>query len=208
MSKTLTEAQLARARPELINAIILTLGTPGSSDEKIIPISAVKTFLNTRNYGAAIPTDGPLPTHLLPLSISRHFDPQLLVSAFGWRELTIGEWLRHILDPKTTAINVEYDLARSAQWAERVLNAVARVWPSCGKDVQADIVSLLEDKTCIPTSAGIKVPGGAYFQSAHVFSDLPLVTFPSGTAIKGNLEKMLQSLGVRKHVDLQIVFNR
>lgn len=208
LQKTLTDAQMQRARTELINAAILVTGTTGSVDEKIVPISSIKTYLNTRSNGSAIPTDGPLPDHLLPLSISRHYDPQSLHSAFGWRELSISEWLRYVLDPHIISTDIEHDLTRSPQWAERVLQGLARVWSACSKDAHSEMTTLLSDKTCIPTSAGLKVPGDAYFQNAHVFPDLPLVTFPSGAAIKGNLEKTLQSLGVRKHVDLQIVFNR
>ncbi|KAI0701855.1 hypothetical protein BC835DRAFT_1435271 [Cytidiella melzeri] len=206
--KNLKETHLPLARKELIEAVILTIGVSGSADERIIPISSVKTFLNTRGHGSSIPTDGPLPPHLLPLGISRHFDPQALQSAFGWRELSIGEWLQFIVTPQTTASDAEHDMTQSPQWAERVLQALARAWPSCGKDAQTQIVALLQDKPCIPTSAGLNVPKDAYFQSAHVFPDLPLVALPSRAPIKGNMEKTLQSLGVRKHVDLQIVFNR
>ncbi len=35
-----------------------------------------------------------------------------------------------------------------------------------------------------------------------------LIQFSSNTPIKGQLEKVLTSLGVRKHVDLQLVFTR
>ncbi|KAI0083802.1 hypothetical protein BDY19DRAFT_975723 [Irpex rosettiformis] len=208
MYKTLSAAHVHAARKEILEATILTIGTPGSAEEKIIPLSSVQTFLNTRSHGSAIPTDGPLPTRLLPLSISRHFDPQALQSAFGWRELGIGEWLQFILDPQTTASHVEHDIVQCAPWAERVIQSLSRVWPSLSKDAQVDIVAQLRDKVCIPTSAGLRAPGDAYFQNAHVFPDLPLVAFPSGIAIKGSLEKTLQALGVRKHVDLQIVFNR
>lgn len=208
LQKTLTDAQAQRARTELINAAILATGSADKADEKIMPISSIQTYLNTRSSGSAIPTDGPLPDHLVPLAISRHFDPQSLHSAFGWRELSVTEWLRYMLDPQTVASDVEHDMIRSPQWAERVVHVLARIWPSCSRDAQTEIIALLQDKTCIPTAAGLKVPKEAYFQNAHVFPDLPLVTFPSGAMIRGNLEKTLQALGVRKHVELQIVFNR
>lgn len=35
-----------------------------------------------------------------------------------------------------------------------------------------------------------------------------IVAFPKGTAIKGAMEKLLVALGVRRHVELQLVFNR
>lgn len=201
-------AHLQRVRAELLNTAILVVGKLGSPEEKLIPLHTIKTFLNTRGLGGLIPTDGPLPEHLLPVSISQNFDPSNLGTAMAWRELSILEWLQHLLDEKVTAANAEHDPTRSAPFAERVLNILTRAWPSMSKGPMEAIVELLQQKTCIPTSMGLRTPQEAYFQTAHVFSDLPIVTFPSGTAVKGTLEKVLQTLGVRKHVDLQIVFNR
>ena len=195
-------------RTELVNAAILTVGTSGQADEKIIPISTIQSFLNVRSGGSLIPTDGPIPDHLLPLSISRELDPLAVRAAFGWREFTVGEWVQHITSPQVTSGNVEFDITRSPQWAERVLHVLTRAWPSCAQPTKDIIVALLKDKACIPTSAGLKTPSEAYFQNVHVFPDLPIVTLPSGTSVKGPLEKVLQGLGVRKHVELQIVFDR
>lgn len=207
LHKSGADGQVQRIRTELLDAAVLST-TTSDGTEKIITMGSIQSFLNTRSIGSLIPTDGPLPHHLLPVSISRHFDPQSLQSAFGWREFTIGEWLRHILGSEEISQNVEFDMTKSAAWAERVLNVLARAWPSSARGVQEDIIGLLKDKTCIPTSAGLKVPGEAYFQNAHVFPDLPLITLPSGSPVKGPIEKLLQALGVRKHVELQIVFNR
>lgn len=208
MYKVTTDGQIPRYRSELLDAAILTLGSAEGASEKIIPLSSIASFLNPRTIGSFIPVDGPLPAHLLPLSISRHFDPQSLIAAFGWRDYGIAEWIQHTLDPEVISSNVEFDLTRSPAWSERVLNVLARAWPSCGQRAQNEIIALLKDKACIPTSAGLKIPGNAYFQNVNLFPDLPLVTLPSGTAVKGFLEKVLQSLGVRKHVELQLVFNR
>ena len=96
----------------------------------------------------------------------------------------------------------------SPQWAERVLQVLARASQSLSRARQEEVAEILREHACIPTSAGLKKPAEAYFQNAHVFHDLPIVTLPSGAAVKGPLEKFLQAAGVRKHVDLQIVFNR
>ena len=191
-----------------MNTAILVIGKPGTPEEKLIPLNSVKTYLNVKGIGAVIPTDGPLPEHLLPVSISQHFDPSSLGSAMAWKELSIVEWLQHLLDEKITTVNAEFDPTRSAPFAERLLNILTRAWPSMSKGGMDAIVELLQPKACIPTTMGLRTPQEAYFQTAHVFSDLPIVTFPSGTSVKGTLEKVLVALGVRKHVDLQIVFNR
>lgn len=200
--------QIEQARGELLNAAVMIMGTPGSPDEKIISLSSIQTFTNHRGVGALIPLDGPLPTHLLPPSVSRHFDPQLLRAAFSWQEFMLPGWLQHILDPQVRAADVEHDVTLSPTWAERVLSVLTRAWPTSPKAVQHAVVDQLKDVPCVPSINGMKIPREAYFQNAHVFPDLPLVKLPSGAAIKGPLEKVLEALGVRKHVDLQIVFNR
>ena len=200
---------MRRARTtDLLNAAIVSLGTPGGPDEKIIPLSSIETYLNTRSMGSLIPTDGPLPPHLLPVGISRHFDPASLSATFVWKEFTIGDWIRHILDPAVLSASVEFDVTQNPQWAERVLHVLARAWPSCGRAVQEDVTRLLQARSCVPTTAGMRVPQEAYFQSVQLFPDLPHVALPSGQGVKGGLEKLLQALGVRKHVELQMVFNR
>lgn len=60
----------------------------------------------------------------------------------------------------------------------------------------------------MPTREGARMPGDAYLPSVVLFEDLPLVMLPSGTPIKGSLETLLLALGVRKHVELQMVFTR
>lgn len=198
--------QIERARGELLNASVMITGTPGGADEKIVPLNTVKTFVNNR--AGYIPLDGPLPSYLLPPSVSRHFDPQWLKAAFGWDEFHLPEWLRHILDPLVRSSDPEHDITLSAPWAERVLQVLTRAWPSSSKAVQQTVADLLKDVPCVPTITGMHVPNEAYFQNAHVFPDLPLVKLPSGAPVKGTLEKVLEALGVRRHVDLQIVFNR
>ncbi|KAH9934863.1 uncharacterized protein B0H18DRAFT_1114703 [Fomitopsis serialis] len=196
---------LARIRTELLNAAVLCVGEKGTAHERIVPMSSIQTFLNTRTMGA-IPTDGPLPAHLLPVTVSRHLDPSQLSTAFPWREFTTIDWMRHITG--LSGLDVDHDITKSPQWAERVFQVLARMWPNMAKGNQEEVVTLLRDKTCVPTSAGMKLPQEAYFQSAHIFKDLPIVHMPSGTLVKGALEKIITAIGVRKHVDLQIIFNR
>lgn len=199
--------ELRRVRTELINAAVVCIGEAGTATERIVPISSIQSFINTRGMGAVIPTDGPLPSTILPLSISKNFDPQELCTVFPWKEFTVVEWMKHIVDASEPKA-LEFDILQSPPWAERVLHVLSRTWQSLNKASQDEVVALLRGRACVPTSAGMKVPEESYFQSAHVFRDLPIVTMPSGMLIKSNLEKVLLAMGVRKHVDLQIVFNR
>ena len=202
-----TTENIEYVRTQLLNATLLSIPGEDNNAGQIIPLSVIQSFLNSRSTGALIPTDGPLPPYLLPVTISRHLDPTSLITAFAWRELTIVEWLRHITTPPAPH-DTEHDLHLSPQWAERVLHVLARASQSLSKARQDEVANVLREHTCIPTSAGLKKPEEAYFQNAHVFHDLPIVTLPSGAVVKGPLDKFLQVIGVRKHVDLQIVFNR
>lgn len=202
--------ELSRTRTELLDATVLVTGSPNGLGEEILPLNSVQTFINTRNMGGFIPTnDGaPLPKHLLPLNVSKHFAPASLIASFPWRELSIADWLKHVTTSSVTSADVNYDINKSPVWAERVITVLARTWASLSKDAQTEICSLLKDKTCIPTNQGLKLPDESYFSNANIFKDLPIVTLPSGAAIKGMLEKVLVAVGVRKHVELQIVFDR
>jgi hypothetical protein len=54
----------------------------------------------------------------------------------------------------------------------------------------------------------MKKPAESYFPNVNFFPDLSVVKFPSNLPIKGNVERLLQYLDVRRHVDLQLIFNR
>jgi Protein of unknown function (DUF3684) len=199
--------KLVQGRSQLLGALVVSIPGP---PEKFMRLSDARTFLNSKGGGGIIPTDGPLPSTVLPTSITRSFDPDVFSSVFPWKQLSIVDWLRHVIDPKVAAANAEFDITHSATWAERVLFVLARAWPTLARATQEDVVKMLSSKTCIPTSIGLKSPGDAYFKfsSVNLFQDLPIVTMPSKTAVKGALEKVLQALGVRKHLELQIVFDR
>lgn len=198
-------AGIADIRREFLDAAVLTIGSPGAGNERTIPLKEIQTFLNRQNI--AIPTDGPLPNHLLPLSISRKFDPAQLKS-LQWKEFTVLAWVQYIADPAVYAQRGEFNITESPAWADRVLQTLGKYWHNMSQTTQASTVDLLDELTCIPTTAGMKTPCETYFTKAEIFRDLAIIDLPSGVPIKGNLEKLLAELGVRKHVDLQIIYNR
>lgn len=192
---------------QFLEAAILLFRIPGSNDDKIIPINSIRSFINTRTFSAMIPLDGPLPDYLLPSSVAKHFSANEL-TCFPWTELSIPDWLGHICSPPIRKANSDVDITLSAPWAERVLLVVAKAWPNLPGPAKCEIYTHLRTLSCIPTSMGMKTPDQSYFAQANIFNDLPVVTLPSGSLVKTSLERVLVHLGVRKHVDLQIVFNR
>ncbi|KAJ7675084.1 hypothetical protein B0H17DRAFT_1170632 [Mycena rosella] len=201
------KTRLLSIRTELLNAAVLIIGKPGTAEEQIIQLSGIKTFMNPRSL---IPLDGPLPNHLLPIVVSKQLPSASIASSFPWTELSVVDWLRNICSPavRGPTAPVAFNLNLSAPWAERVLSVLTSGWPSLSNDAKIDIVAILKDVPCIPTSGGLKIPEESYFVKADLFHDLPVVILPSGTAVRPALERVLQALGVRKHVDLQVVFNR
>ncbi|KAF9529296.1 hypothetical protein CPB83DRAFT_906254 [Crepidotus variabilis] len=194
-------------RTQLLNAIIIT--TSVGEDVKILPLNTIKSYFNPRSAtGSSIPLDGPLPDFLLPVSISKNFKPESLSTCFPWTEFNVIRWLIFICDPKETAKYPQYDLNISPIWAEKVIGVISRGWNHLGEESKAKIKDLLGNKTCIPTTNGMKIPSEAYFPNVNIFPDLPVVTFPLNLSIKGNVEKFLQFVEVRKHVDLQLIFHR
>lgn len=192
-----------KMRLELLNAAVLC---PSTGDGKVLPLSAVQYFINARGVGVHIPLDGPLPTSLAPFNVTQHFTPTQLVS-FGWKELTVIDWLQYIGKPETRTDNPAYDFTKSVEWSERVLTILSRTWFTLSHEAHNSVKALFSGKKCIPTTRGLQTPEGSYFPTVKIFGDLPIVNI-SGISIKGSMEKMLLFIGVRKHVDLQLVFDR
>lgn len=194
-------------RKQLQDSIILTIEAQGPEASQVISLASIRSFINPRSSYGGIPLDGPLPGYLLPNELSKAFKPEDLSVAFPWTELTIVQWLTFICDP-TAKHSAAVDMNISPSWAERVLALVARAWPTLPAQSKEEIYTILHDKTCIPTSRGMQMPSQSYFPNVNMFRDLPVVAFPSGKVINGSLEKVLKGLGVRKHVELQLIFDR
>ena len=193
-------------RKQLQDSIILTIEAQGPEASQVISLASIRSFINLKSSYGGIPFDGPLPEYLLPIEVSRALKPEDLSAAFPWTELTIVQWLTFLCDP-TAKRSAAFDMNTSPSWAERVLTLIARAWPTLSAQLREEIYTILHDKTCIPTSCGMQIPSQSYFPNVNMFRDLPVVTFSSGKA-NSSLEKVLKALGVRKHVELQLIFNR
>ncbi|KAF8128969.1 hypothetical protein EV363DRAFT_1220883 [Boletus edulis] len=199
-----SDVNMAQIRVRLLDVAVLS-----GADGRVLPLSSVQYFINTKTLGTHIPSDGPLPVTLMPLNITKHFTPTELTS-FNWCEFTLIDWLQHVSQADVMSANPDHDFTKSVVWAERVLTILSRVWPSLSNEMHTSAKKVFAKKKCIPTSCGLTSPELSYFSNTNVtlFGDLPLVQFPSGFVIKGQMEKLLSFIGVRKHVDLQLVFDR
>ena len=200
------EDRLAHKPAELLSAITL-----GTANETPLHLSSIKYFIGLESRKACIPLDGPLPASLMPLDITTRFTPTDLAS-FGLQEFTIVDWLRHISQPETMSADPTHDFTQSTEWAERVLSTLSTVWSSPSNELHSLAKSIFGSNNCIPTSHGLCCPEDSFLPSANftLFRDLdlPIVQFTLGLETKGEMEAILSSLGVRKHVPPQLLLNK
>ena len=193
----------ASFRSRLLDAAVLV-----QSDGKVVPLSIIQTFVKP----STIPTDMPLPHHTIPHAITKDLRSNAVISdTFGWTELSLLQYITFLISPPlsdTADADPETDIRSSPAFVERVLTMLGRAWQSTNANQQTLIASELKSVPCIPTKAGFKKPSEAYFEKNLLFDDLPTIALPKTTAIRGGLEKMLLGIGVRKTVDLQLVFSR
>ncbi|KAG9003819.1 hypothetical protein FRB94_008497 [Tulasnella sp. JGI-2019a] len=205
MSSQPNQPNLASAHEQFVQAAVFAIPN-ASGGERVVPLTSITTVLSPGNI---IPPTCPLPPHTLPFDLGKHFKPEQLRQFFNWTDLNVVQWTEYLVSKEVLAskLDVEQNMTKSPAFAERVLGILAKAWGSLPDRRKQQIVELLQDMTVIPTKMGMRKPKEAYFANANVFPDLPTVLLP-GTAIKGNMENLLVAMGVMKHVELQIVFNR
>ncbi|TPX56519.1 hypothetical protein PhCBS80983_g04477 [Powellomyces hirtus] len=164
-------------------------------EDTIRPLSVIKYHVPKH----LIPGDLPIPESCLPLTISNHFrKPELEDSlGFGWRELPISAWADFV----TSSPSFKSD----AQFVEKVLAVFSRHYGSLPTKTRDHVITLLKGLKCIPTKSGLQLPDDSYFSKVTLFPDLPFVELHNPKSVS---EVFLKALGVREHVELQMVFSR
>jgi len=156
-------AYLAELKREFLDAAILS-ATDEKGNEQLILLSMIRTYHIPRNATAFLPTDAPFPSHTLPFSLTKQVKADLFNELFGWNELSLPVWLENLVTSPN--IPVEFNVTKSPEWAERLFSVLARAWTSIPKEQHAQIIALLQDKPCIPTKQGMKLPSESYFLNA------------------------------------------
>ncbi|KAH9824771.1 hypothetical protein DFH28DRAFT_941666 [Melampsora americana] len=169
--------------------------------EVIMPMSSVKTFINVK----LIPADVPTPPHCLPFALTKSMSSDSLKRVFGFNELNLLDFTTHLFSAEFSGVD---SISESPVLAEKFLNILAKAWSSLSAELQREISSYLQEKVFIPTRHGMRKSSEAYHSNVTLFQDLAVVCLPSGTPVKGAMEKVLTAIGVRKHVELQMVFSR
>lgn len=213
--KTLDRAQLQqflewlghKARISEIDGVIIRalLDVTVANDnedgnERVILLGDMRNFLNT----SRIPPEMPIPPSTLPFKFTKKMtkaDLELL----GFEDLHIVPWLRWLVENigGRGDLAVDQDITTSPEFASSVLPIISKQWEGLSQSSKATVVELLNSRTIIPTKMGMRRPAEAYFPTVKLFDDLPVITGVSSVK-----EKFLNALGVRKTVEIGVVFER
>ncbi|KAJ6134249.1 hypothetical protein N7523_000571 [Penicillium sp. IBT 18751x] len=167
---------------------------------RLIIFADITSFLNPQR----VPADLPVPAAVMPFHFTKALGKQEL-EALGWGELQVVPWLRWLVDNAgdRSLLTADQDITKSAAFAGQVLPVLSKQWETLSSTSKQTIVSILQPHTVIPTKIGMKPPPQTYFATVRLFDDLPVVH-----GLNGVKEKLLLALGVRKTVELGVIFDR
>ena len=216
-AQALTEKQVAELvkwacmkvnRQDFDSSVVQSLfdGTVASIGEDFVNLSAspvlqlgqITNFVNV----AKIPAEMPTPPNTIPFRLTKGLAPGQL-QAIGWEELQIVPWLRWIIESGGHGFGAGQSLNATPAVAAQVLPVISKAWEGLSQSSKQTVTELLVPRTVIPTKLGMRKPPQAYFASVKLFDDLPTIT-----SLQGVKEKFLAALGVRKTVELNVVFDR
>ncbi|OQD86264.1 hypothetical protein PENANT_c008G04829 [Penicillium antarcticum] len=167
---------------------------------RLVIFADITCFLNPQR----IPADLPVPPSVIPFRFTKSLSkPEL--EALGWVELQIVPWLRWLVNNAgdRNVLSIDQDITQTAAFSGQVLPVLSKQWEPLSQASKQTVVSILQPQTVIPTRLGMKQPAQTYFASVRLFDDLPVVH-----GLNGVKEKILVSLGVRKTVELGVIFDR
>ncbi|KAG1813853.1 uncharacterized protein BJ212DRAFT_1364045 [Suillus subaureus] len=167
------------------------------SGGKEVRLSSISKFIDGRMLSVRR-SDDPLPDDTIPPVLIQSLT-SCIPEAFGWQEMSIIHWLRHLSNSPPDAA---HDITRTHSFATHVLNVLSTIWTSLDDNSRFEVREILEVMTCIPTTTApyMMRPQEAYFPEADVFRDLPVVR--QDLLFDFRTEQVLQYLGVQKQCDI------
>ncbi|OJJ43802.1 hypothetical protein ASPZODRAFT_73782 [Penicilliopsis zonata CBS 506.65] len=184
---------------------LLSVAVVNDEDSKgnatpLLVLADIRCFLNPQR----IPAELPLPPWVMPFKFTKSLSKQYF-EAMGWKELDIVPWLKWLVGNagNRSILTVEQDMTCTSAFAAQVLPVLSKQWEPLSPSAKQTVASLLQAQTVIPTRFGMKRPAETYFTSVRLFDDLPIVY-----GLNNVKEKFLAALGVRKTVELGVIFER
>ncbi|KAF1844618.1 uncharacterized protein K460DRAFT_365557 [Cucurbitaria berberidis CBS 394.84] len=166
---------------------------PEKTSGRILALGDISTFVNP----ARITPSLPLPPDTIPFTFTKGMSVKQL-QLFGWIELSMVRWLRHM-----TAQPQLNDLVKDEILTSSVLSLTSKCWEQLDAGAKETVVKILTPHPIMPTKMGMRLPAESYFPTVKLFDDLPTMK-----VFAGSKEKFLLALGVRKTIDLPVVFDR
>ncbi|KAJ5173890.1 Protein of unknown function DUF3684 [Penicillium coprophilum] len=167
---------------------------------RLIIFADITAFLNPQR----IPAELPVPPSVIPFKFTKTLGKHEL-EALGWAELQVVPWLRWIVSNcgNRGVFSIDQDITQSATFSGQILPVLSKQWEILSQPSKQSVIEILQPQTVIPTKFGMKQPAQTYFASVRLFDDLPVVH-----GLNGVKEKILVQLGVRKTVELGVIFDR
>lgn len=171
-----------------------------ADSRRLLALSEIKNYLTP----SRIPANLPVPPSVMPFKYTKTMASREL-EALGWTELQIVPWMQWLVNNASNrdVLSSDKDITQNPAFSAQILPVLSRQWDLLSAQSKQLLVDLLQSKTVIPTKRGMKRPTEAYFPSVRLFDDLPVVT-----GLTGVKEKFLAALGVRKTVELGVIFDR
>lgn len=184
----------------LLNVAVANDEDDSGNITQLLVFDNITSYLNPQR----IPADLPLPPFVLPFKYTKSL-PKSDLDALGWTELQIIPWIRWLItnSGNRNALPVEKDITQTPSFAAQVLPVLSKQFDSLSPSSKQTLIGVLQSHTVMPTRLGMKYPIQTYFPSVRLFDDLPIVH-----GLYGVKEKFLATLGVRKTVELSVIFER
>ena len=185
---------------DLFSVTIADLKSDTSSETStLLDLSKVESYTNPVRISGELP----LPPSTLPFQFSRKLEASELRD-LGFEELNTVPWLKWIIQQaERNSIDQKYNILITPKFARDVLAAISKSWDPLSQSSKATVTEMLISRPIMPTKQGMKKPGDSYFPTVKLFDDLP-----THVELPGVKEKFLRSLGVRKTIELPVIFER
>lgn len=201
LTKQSTRGQLDKTTiANLLAVAVVNDDKPESERGQILQLGEMQHFLNP----SRTPVDLPVPPSVMPFKFTKSMSKHELES-LGWEELQIVPWMRWLIaqSGNRQILSENQDVTRSPEFSSQILPLLSKHWDSLSQSSKSSLVDLLTNHTIVPTKFGMKKPSDSYFPNVKLFDDLATI---KGL---GNVkDKFLIAIGVRKTVELGMVFER
>lgn len=184
----------------LLSVVVANDEAPEGTSSRVLVLGSIQLYMSPTR----IPTDLPVPATVMPFKYTKSLKPGDM-EKFGWQELQIVPWVKYLLDEagNRNVLSESQDITRTAAFSGQVLPVISKQWDALSQSSKARLVELLGARTVLPTKFGMKKPAESYFPSVKLFNDLPTIH-----GLQGVKDKVLLALGVRKTIELGLVFDR